>query len=271
MLKIGDFSKLSRVTVKALRHYDEIGLLCPDYVNPENGYRYYSHGKLAAVSRIQELKKTGLHLEEIRLLVNGGLNGQEIINLLKKRRESLVKVILNEKEKLFKIDRFIHRVIKENIMEKVIIKELPEVIVASMRTQIPSYQSLFQVVPEMGKKMEKHGAVCRKPEYCFNIYHDGECRDRDIDVEICEAVEAYCENMDGVAYKKIDGVPAAATLLHRGDYDSLGTSYAQLLDWMELNGYKQSDNPRECYIDGIWNCETSDDWLTEIQIPVVPC
>jgi len=72
MLKIGDFSKLGRVTIKTLRYWDEIGLLRPDYISPDNGYRYYSPVKLAIVHEILSLKELGLYLEDIQQVLKGG-------------------------------------------------------------------------------------------------------------------------------------------------------------------------------------------------------
>ncbi len=57
MLRIGEFSKLSRVTVKALRWYDEAGLLAPDEVDEETGYRYYALAQLPTLNRILALKE----------------------------------------------------------------------------------------------------------------------------------------------------------------------------------------------------------------------
>ena len=59
MFRIGEFSKLARVSIRTLRHYDEIGLLVPDQVGPENGYRYYSAQQLSQISRIQLLREMG--------------------------------------------------------------------------------------------------------------------------------------------------------------------------------------------------------------------
>lgn len=56
MLKIGEFSKLSRVSVRMLRHYDEVGLLAPSEVDPMTGYRYYSERQLIAAGRIAALR-----------------------------------------------------------------------------------------------------------------------------------------------------------------------------------------------------------------------
>ena len=65
MLKIGDFSKLSRVSIRMLRHYDEIGLLHPVQTDPISGYRYYQAGQLSIAGRITALREMGFGLAEI--------------------------------------------------------------------------------------------------------------------------------------------------------------------------------------------------------------
>ncbi|MBN1862314.1 MAG: MerR family transcriptional regulator, partial [Dehalococcoidales bacterium] len=82
MLKIGDFSRLSRVTVKALRYYDEIGLLKPVSVDRFTGYRYYSAEQLPRLNRIIVLKNLGLSLEEVSQLLNDDLTAEHIRQLL---------------------------------------------------------------------------------------------------------------------------------------------------------------------------------------------
>lgn len=153
-------------------------------------------------------------------------------------------------------------------MEKIYLRELPEVIVASKRVIIPDYSALFTVVPEMGRSMGKQGAICRQPPYCFNMYHDKEYKEKDIDVEICEAVVDYCKDGEGVVYKKIEKVPAAACIEHKGSYDNLNKSYGKIYEWIEQNGYKQIGEARESFIDGCWNKDNEEEWLTIIEIPV---
>jgi DNA-binding transcriptional MerR regulator len=68
MLKIGDFSRLSLASVKALRYYDELGLLRPARVDELTGYRYYSASQLTRLNRILVLKDLGLSLQQIALL-----------------------------------------------------------------------------------------------------------------------------------------------------------------------------------------------------------
>lgn len=151
---------------------------------------------------------------------------------------------------------------------EVVIRELPEVVVASMRTTVPSYDTFFEIVPKMGEYMNRVGAECREPAYCFTIFHNDEYREEDIDVEICEAVVEARVDSSEVAFKTIDGVPAAACLMHRGPYSTIGESYNALFTWIDANGYRAADHPRESYIDGIWNRDDPEEWLTEIQVPV---
>lgn len=116
--------------------------------------------------------------------------------------------------------------------------------------------------------MRKQGAVCAEPEYCFNIYHDGEYKEKDIDVEVCEAVVDYCEDTDLIKFKKIKGYKEALCVLHKGPYSTLPDAYNFAFEWVKDNGYEVVGLPRESYIDGIWNKDSDEEWLTEIQIPI---
>ena len=60
----------------------------------------------------------------------------------------------------------------------------------------------------------------------------------------------------------------AACIFHKGSYDKLSVSYKILLSYIEENGYEIAEPIRERYIDGMWNKESEDEWLTEIQIPI---
>ena len=76
MLKIGEFSKLSRVSVRMLRHYDEIGLLPPASIDSATGYRYYSEDQLPVAGRITALRDIGFGLGEIQACQQGRENPQ---------------------------------------------------------------------------------------------------------------------------------------------------------------------------------------------------
>jgi DNA-binding transcriptional MerR regulator len=65
VLKIGEFSTLTQVSIKTLRHYDELGLLKPVRIDPESGYRYYSASQLPRLHRILALKDLGFPLHRV--------------------------------------------------------------------------------------------------------------------------------------------------------------------------------------------------------------
>lgn len=150
----------------------------------------------------------------------------------------------------------------------VVLKELPEVIVASMRRVIPNYDAFYSIYPEMGEYMEAQKVKCATPDYCFTVYHDGEYKEADIDVEICQAVTDYAKDSDTVKFKKMDKVETAACAIHKGPYSTIGRAYGAVIKWIEENGYDIIGLPRESYYDGIWNKENPEDWITEVQFPV---
>ncbi|MDF2613327.1 MAG: MerR family transcriptional regulator [Clostridia bacterium] len=264
---IGMFSKINRITTKTLRHYDELGLLKPEYIDEFTGYRYYTTNQLMQLHRIITLKQMGLSLSDIKEILN---NPRAIDLFLKLKEQDVLKSIEAEKAKLLQIRSYLSCIKGENPkMYTPIIKELPEVIVASMRQVVEGYDVFFDLVPNvMGKEMKRVGCECAVPEYCFNIYHDGEYKEKDIDVEICEAVTEMKEDTNILKFKKIDKVPAAICILHKGSYNKLGEAYAFAFNWIKDNNYEVVGDPRESFIDGIWNKESEEDWLTEIQVPI---
>ncbi len=271
MYSIGEFSKINRITTKTLRHYDKIDLLKPTRTDDWTGYRYYSVNQLNDIKQILLYKDMGFPLEQIKELIH---SSQVKDKLIKQRLKEIKEEIKLSKNRIKSINKFIENdLLQKNIkgdnrMSEVIIRSLPEVIVASMRTIVPCYDTYFDIVPKMGEYMTSVGAVCSEPAYCFTIYHDGEYKESDIDVEVCEAVIKPCKESDMVKFKTIKGYDKAAVILHTGDYKSIRESYNEIFLWIEKNGYKVIDNPRESYIDGIWNKEDPADWTTEVQIPV---
>lgn len=266
MYSIGDFSKINKITPKTLRHYDRIGLLRPALIDQRTGYRFYSAEQLPGIRKILMLKELGFTLSEIEQIVN---QQSAIDGFLKQRENQLEQTIREARHRLVRVREYLAQIEGEGTMShQVQLKALPEVIVASMRTKIASYDTYFDIVPQMGTYMKSVGAVCRDPAYCFTIYHDGEYRENDIDVEICEAVVAPCQASEKVTFKTIAAVTEAACLFHKGPYKTINETYNRLFQWIADQGYLVLDNPRESYIDGIWNKKNEAEWLTEVQVPV---
>lgn len=261
--KIGVFSKMNKVTIKALRHYDNFGLLHPDYVDETNGYRYYTSKQLPILHQIIALRDAGFSLEEIKEIQNG--TSEKL--LLERKRNEILRKIGEETIKLSRVESYLTS--KDGDYDyHVVIKELPEIIVASMRTIVPNYNALFDVIPQMGLEMERLGCECAQPEYCFNIYHDGEYKECDIDVEICEEVTEKKQDSQLIQFKTLPAIPLAACVLHKGDYIHFPKAYRAVIRFIEENGYEIIGLPREQFIDGAWNKDSVDEWLTQLQFPI---
>ncbi|MBL8166440.1 MAG: MerR family transcriptional regulator [Anaerolineae bacterium] len=138
MLKIGEFAALTQISVRMLRHYDEIGLLKPSHVDRESGYRYYTLDQLPDLNRIVALKDLGLSLEEIRLLLDQSaavpLSAAEIRGMLKLKRAQLQQRIQEEQERLLRVENRLRQIEDEGCLPEVevVFKQMPEMHVLAL-------------------------------------------------------------------------------------------------------------------------------------------
>jgi DNA-binding transcriptional MerR regulator len=252
MYKIGEFSKLTKITVKMLRHYDQIGLLKPSYIDGWTNYRYYKFNQLPIAYKIVVLKDLGLSLDEIKNIIKREHDINPIIEKLNQKTDQVNREIKLLHTKLGKIKSYI-KILKEdtNMKYDVIIKSVPEVIVASLRKKIKGYEEFNTLYPMMGEYMKEQKLTCLEPEYCFTIYHEKEYKPTDIDVEICQAVTFPGKDSELVKFKKITGYDTVASTMHKGPYTTIGSAYNAVFTWIKENGYEIIDNAREVYYDGI--------------------
>ncbi|SES11053.1 MerR family transcriptional regulator [Salipaludibacillus aurantiacus] len=266
MYRIGLFSKISKTTVKTLRYYDDIGLLQPAYTDETNGYRFYTTDQLVQLHHIVALRQMGFSIEDILHVKDGDKLGQ----ILARKEAELEAEIKAAADKLSRIKNFKNQQERGFSMSyQAVIKELPECIVYSKKMRVPNYDAYFELVPKIGEEVTAANPSLKlaQPEYSFIVYLDGEYKEKDFEVEFCEAVESFGTDTDTITFKKIDSVQAV-TVLHKGPYNHLGEAYAYVFKWIEDNGYTATGHPRESYIDGIWNKDSKEDWLTELQVPV---
>ena len=262
LCKIGTFAAMNHVTVKTLRFYEEQGLLRPAYIQPENGYRYYSLSQMAVLHQITALKMAGFTLEDIALIRSGA--NEEAVLLGKK--SALLGQIADLTRQIALIDGYLSGK-KIGLSSPVLIKTIPGATVAAMRARIDSYDKLFDLMPRMGKLMEAVGCTCAVPEYCFTSYPEPGYREENILVELCESVTEPRAELDGLYFRRVPEVQAAC-IFHKGSYRTFAESYETVLRYIEENGYEIAGEIRESYIDGVWNKEDESEWLSELQIPV---
>ncbi len=272
MFKIGDFSKLSQVTVKALRYYDELGLLKPVSVDRFTGYRYYSADQLPQLNRILALKDLGLSLEQIAQLFasRDKLTVEQMRGMLRLKQAEAQARVRDEQERLARVEARLRQIEEEGKMPtyEVVIKKVPPLRVASLRGTIPTF-------PEQGElwnELEAHLAQQRiQPTGpCLTLYHDAEYKERDIDAEVCEPVDASARG--GSARVKIYDLPAIemmACVVHHGSFNTLTQAYNALMQWIQQNGYRICGPDREIYIKtGVPARQDDPSYVAEIQVPV---
>ncbi|MGN0234234.1 MAG: MerR family transcriptional regulator [Bacteroidaceae bacterium] len=267
-LRIGEFSRLMQVTVKTLRHYERKGLLLPCEVDEWTGYRYYSLGQMQRLSEIRGMQRLGFSLDEIRELLDGPSHVPGIAMLEEKIRqtEEQLRQLSIRHCRLLEWRDSRKSILK---MEQFSIQTLPEIIVASHREVIPDYAALGPLCyMKIGPAMQEAGCVCTQPGYCFTIDHNREYRLHDIDIEYCEQVEQMLPDTPFLQFRRIPAVPKALCLRHVGPYERFYESFTCAVRYMEEHGYRMAGHPRFSYIDGAWNQEDPEQWVSLIQIPI---
>ena len=270
MFKIGEFSKLSQVTVKTLRYYDEIGLLKPAEVDRFTSYRYYSVDQLPRLNRILALKDLGLSLEQIARLLDEGLSPDQLRGMLKLKQAEIQQRVGEERARLARVEARLRQIEQEGRMpaHEVVIKKVNAQRVAAIRDVIPTYSEQGHLWGELCAYLEQCKVKSAGP--CFTLYYDDEYRERDVDAEVCEPVQADAPLPDHGRVKvyELPAVETMACVVHHGSYDMLGQAYRDLLTWIEVNGYRIVGPNRDVYLRGPESGGDPSTYVTEVQIPV---
>src|SRR5262245_5332211 len=104
MFKIGEFSRLSRVSVRMLRHYDQLGLLTPSQTDRFTNYRYYSAEQLPRLNRILALRDLGFSLEQIAEMLDEDLSQDQLLGMLRLKRTELEQQMQIEESRLARLE-----------------------------------------------------------------------------------------------------------------------------------------------------------------------
>ena len=266
--KIGEFSQFMQVTVKTLRHYEQKGLLVPDETDPWTGYRYYSLAQMQKLASIRNLQRLGFSLDEIKDLYDESEHVPSIVQIDDKIRSTEAQIAqLEMRLRRLLLLRDSRKEIKT--MKNFAIQPLPEIIVASHRETIPDYAALGPLCYEkIGPEMQRLGCKCPTPGYCFTIDHNKEYRLTDIDIEYCEQVEEMLPDTAFIQFKRLPEVPKALILKHVGPYERFYESFTEAVCYMEEHGLQMTGQPRFSYVDGIWNQDDPEKWVSFIQIPL---
>jgi len=268
MLRIGDFSKLTRVSIRMLRHYDEIGLLKPDSIDRDTGYRYYSAAQLQVANRITALKEMGFSLAAISEIMSRYHDAYQLKKYLQIKLAEVREQAEQTHDRLRLLENTIYRLGKDDSVMKynVTRKIIPERYVASLRMIIPSYQDEHILWEQMFR--EAGGALrMANPGYSLAVFHDEGYKESDVDVEIQVAVQGQAENIGNVIYKTVGPIEVASAV-YKGSYDQITEVNEAVAAWVADNGYDY-DGPMFCvYHVSPGHDPNPDNWVTEICYPV---
>jgi DNA-binding transcriptional MerR regulator len=270
MIRIGDFSKLSRVSIKALRLYDEMGLLKPVEVDRFTGYRYYEFDQLPRLYRILALKDLGFSLEEIGRLLEGDLSVEQMRGMLKLRQAEIRQRVEEETARLERVELWLREIEQEDSVSKydVVIKKIEPLKVASVRGVVPTPPDQRSLWDELvGYLQQKNARMIGPPTA---IYHDPEWKERDWDIEVVMPIVDAILSHGRVQVYDLPGAEKMACVVHTGPFATIGESYDALAKWIDQNGYQIVGPGRELNLrlpDKMGD-QNDPNTVNEIQFPV---
>ena len=180
MLKIGDFSKLSRISIRMLRHYDEIGLLVPACTDNFTSYRYYSEDQLPVAGRINAMKEMGFGLATIAEILKSFDKPSAIAEFLAIKQTEVQTEVEEAKHRLLLLETAIERLRKDDkaMNHNVSLKTLPERYVASVRKIIPAYDQEGMLWGILMGETFPLGIQDGDPCYTLAIFHTKNIRNQ---------------------------------------------------------------------------------------------
>lgn len=274
MFKIGEFSRLTRLSVRMLRYYDEVGLLRAAHTDPYSGYRRYDAGQILTANRIVLLRDAGFAVAEIvEALAMEDEAG--LIGLLEAKGRALR---AETRRQLERIDRAREALTNAPPPPELTITAVDSVHVLSLRRVIPDYYAEGLLWKEMHAHVASTGAEL-EGDGNFAIYHDPEYREKDVDVELCVPLTGEAEKgmalspgalPPGFAVRDTEAVAHMARGMVHGPFENIGGAFLALAAFLNRQPqYAMGDSSRQRVHRGPWNTERPEDYLTEIQIPLV--
>ncbi len=278
MFRVGDFSKLSRVSVKMLRHYDELGLLKPAWVDPASEYRYYTADQLPRLNRILALKDLGFSLEQVAQVLAEDPSPERFRGLLAAKRAEVELEVRRQQARLAAVEARLRQLeAGAPPAPEVILRALPALTAASLRKVLPTADDMEQLFDDVERHVAAHSARAVAPPLA--LYHDPEYREQEVDVEVVIPVTRPVPAHGPITCRELPAVGAAACIVHVGHYAAITHASSALYLWIEANGYRSAGPTREVYLrfgaaglevplPAAFLAPSADAFVTELQVPV---
>lgn len=264
LMPIGRFSTACRLSIKALRHYDERGVLSPAFVDPDTGYRYYRSDQSRDAVMIALLRSLEVPLDTIKHMLRA--EGDVLRDYLDKERARVERDLARKTHALRSIERIAQQ--GELMPYSVAIRSAPDYRVASMQNTTTAEsmveeggQLMYALLDVLG---QSDVTLC-DPYLCINGAPDPQGR---IIVKACVGIGNATVSDGRVETIDIGGGPEA-WLTHVGAYEELGLAYHTLSAWVQTRGHQQRDALREIYRNDPAETPTGE-LITEVTMPLQP-
>jgi DNA-binding transcriptional MerR regulator len=272
MFSIGEFARLGTVSVRALRHYDEIGLLRPAKVDPDTGYRGYSAEQLGQLNRIVALKELGLSLAQVRQLL-GGITLDELRGMLMLRRAQLEQELEAHASQLRGVEARLRYIEREGAMpaDDIVVKKLPAMGVVVIAEPAPAFGP-ENIVPVVNRAEEQFSQLrireLVKEAGPYFIFYEGE-PGNDLMVNLALPVaEPPAELPAPARYLVMPEVEEAAVTVRNGPAASIFPFvYHDLALWADEHGYHAAGPGREVWVNMVDDPADVSQQVFEVQLP----
>jgi DNA-binding transcriptional MerR regulator len=263
---IGEFSRITLLSVKSLRLYHEKGILIPSEVDEFTKYRYYNEANYEKARSIKILKEYDFTLSEIKNILDEFDNETDIIEQLQAKLNEMQRKITRYKNISQSIENIIKQekgnVMNDNVNFEIEEKELPTLLIAGYRMK-GKYQEVDRGFKLLGKTFGRY--INGK---AMNLYYDGEYKEEEADFEPCFPIRKG-KDTDDISVRELKG-GKCVSIIHKGDYGILNNSYKKIFAYINEKGYKALLPTREVYLKGpgmIFKGNPNN-YLTEIQIMI---
>ena len=261
-MPIGRFSKSCRLTIKALRYYDEIDILKPAYVDPDSGYRYYKQHQARTAVLIGMLRSLDIPIPTIKTLLIA--KGTDFKSILEKEYERTLQKIQKQQQILHSINRITRE--GELTPYQIQIREEPSHIVGRLSI-MSSLDRLLEdgslVIYKLYDIFKRHQRDFIDPVMCIN---DDPDENDVVTIHGCIGIEPPYPDLTPAEVVDLPG-GTVAWLVHKGSYNELGIAYHSLFAWIQERGYQQREAMREIYMNDPTQTK-EDELITEVILPI---
>ena len=264
MFSISEFSRITGMTIKALRLYHEKEILVPSVVDRVSGYRYYSHENVERAYIIKTLRDLEFSLSAIQDIMDETADNESILEVLEKQKRIMKERMENSRHILSSLDNLIKTEMEAiKLMQtnyEVEEKHVGDQLIAGIR-----FTGKYCDCGERFKILYRNfGWNNAGP--CFDLYYDKEYKEADADIESCLPIKK-AKTVEGVSIRTLPG-GKCVSLIHQGPYDQIGKAYEKLLAYIKTKGYSLNAPTRQIYLKGpgmIFQGNPNN-YLTEIQM-----